>query len=339
MFEKGRLAVGGSLGGRCCRFANPWCLGGLGETLRLGRVGYGEVGIDALGEIAEFKFGEELLKGGIVGFLYPEHLLAEGEGCIEDNGGELFAEQRLLGILLHETANLVVLDFLGMGDHVLDGAKLGDEFLGCLLPHPGNAGDIVGGVAPKAEQVDDLRWALYAIFFANLLFADDFKTFFARMRTIHPHAGTQKLTIIFVGRHHKNADFIGRKPPCQGADDVVGLEAGNLDDRDAIGLQNLLDVGHRKADSLGGFFALSLVGRVGLMAESSAFGVEGNAYVVGILLSEHFFQRIDEAHHSRCILSAAVDSRRLDEGIVSTVNQRISIKQKQFFHDKKEVFG
>ena len=48
LFEKGRLAVGGSLGGRCCGFANPLCLGGLSETLCLGRVGDGEVGIDAL---------------------------------------------------------------------------------------------------------------------------------------------------------------------------------------------------------------------------------------------------------------------------------------------------
>ena len=58
----------------------------------------------------------------------------------------------------------------------------------------------------------------------------------------------------------------------QCADDVIGLKALDFDDRDAVGLEDALDVGHGNEDALRGLFAVGLVGLIVLVSESVAAG-------------------------------------------------------------------
>ena len=58
----------------------------------------------------------------------------------------------------------------------------------------------------------------------------------------------------------------------QCADDVIGLEAFDLNDGDAVGLEDALDVGHGNEDALRGLFAVGLVGLVVLVPEGVAAG-------------------------------------------------------------------
>ena len=90
-----------------------------------------------------------------------EHEVVPGDfdGHVEDDGGEFLGEQRLVGVGL-DVFLLLAFELRGIGDEILDGAELGDEFFRGLLADAGDAGDVVGGVAPQAEDVDDLLRAL-----------------------------------------------------------------------------------------------------------------------------------------------------------------------------------
>ena len=58
--------------------------------------------------------------------------------------------------------------------------------------------------------------------------------------------------------------------------------------------------------------------------------VEGYTDVCGLLRTQHFFQRIDEAVYGRSILSFGVDARIFDECVVGTIDERIGVEQKEF---------
>ena len=70
---------------------------------------------------------------------------------------------------------------------------------------------------------------------------------------------------------------------------------------------------------------LGFVGRESLAAERRAMRVEGHANVCRLLLLEHLVQRVTEANNGTGILTFGVDSRVLDERIIRTINERVSV--------------
>lgn len=76
-------------------------------------------------------------------------------GDIDLNRREVFREQCLIGIGLEIFAELAF-DLCGMGEEIFDRIPLSDEFLRGFFANPWNAGNVVGGIAPQAEDVDDL---------------------------------------------------------------------------------------------------------------------------------------------------------------------------------------
>ena len=106
-------------------------------------VGEAEVGEHLARKLAELELIEDGVQEGVVGFLESQLRLVEIDRCIETDGCELLGEEGLVGMLVDEVAEFVVFDVVGMGDHLLDGAKLRDEFFGGLLADPRDAGDVV----------------------------------------------------------------------------------------------------------------------------------------------------------------------------------------------------
>ncbi len=74
------------------------------------------------------------------------------------NRRKFFREQGLIGVGLKVLTEFAF-DFLGVGEQIFDRIPLSDEFLRGFFADPWNAGDVVGGIAPQTEDVDDLSGA------------------------------------------------------------------------------------------------------------------------------------------------------------------------------------
>ena len=97
----------------------------------------------------------------------------EGDRHISDDGGQPFRHAYLFGILL-DASFLDALEFASVGQQVLDGAILLDEFLGGFGTHTWAAGNVVGSIAHETQDVDELGGALDAVFAFDFLHAHDF---------------------------------------------------------------------------------------------------------------------------------------------------------------------
>ena len=113
---------------------------------------------------------------------------------------------------------------------------------------------------------------------------------------------------------------------CEGSDDIIGLVAFYLEHRDTVCRKNIFDNRYGKAYRFGRFLSLCLVGRIGFVTESAAVRVEGNAYMRRLTLGNHLFKRVNKAENGRRVLPLRVDSRILDKGVISAINQRVSVK-------------
>ena len=66
--------------------------------------------------------------------------------------------------------------------------------------------------------------------------------------------------------------------------------------------------------------------REGFVAECTAVRVEGNAQVRRAALAEDHLERVDKAEDGRRVLPLRVYARVLYKSIISTINQRVSVK-------------
>ena len=66
--------------------------------------------------------------------------------------------------------------------------------------------------------------------------------------------------------------------------DPAGGTFRHFDDRDIVGLENLLDDGCAEADGFGSLLALSLIRGIGFVAEGASGRVEGHTDMCGLLL-------------------------------------------------------
>ena len=87
----------------------------------------------------------------------------------------------------------------------------------------------------------------------------------------------------------------GGRPPHQRRDHVVGLEAGDLEDRDLEGLHQLARDRDLRREVLGLRVAGRLVVRVELVAEVLPARIEDHQQVVGRLLADHLAEHRHEA--------------------------------------------
>ena len=79
----------------------------------------------------------------------------DGQRDVGHDLGELLVERQALGARL-DVLLLLALQLIGVGQEPLHGAELVDQLRRGLVPHPGNAGDVVAGVALQRDEVEVL---------------------------------------------------------------------------------------------------------------------------------------------------------------------------------------
>ncbi len=289
-------------------------------------------------EACDERFEFELLidgdKGFGVGFLTAQRLGGDVGGNVGDDGDELFRHAYLPGVVYYFFLQRAF-ELVGIVEKILYRAELGDEFSRRLLSHTGAAGHIVGGVALECKQVYYLTRRGNAIALAHLLGAADLEALTFDGRAVHEHAVGDELAVVLVGRHHVCGEpfFAGASREC--AYHIVGLISLDLYHRYSVGLEDILDVWYGQSDVFGLFVASGLVFGVLLMAESMAVGrIEAHGDISGILLLEEVVESIYKAENRRGVEAGRCHSRRAQQGIVGTVDQRVGVEQKEFlfFH-------
>jgi hypothetical protein len=204
------------------------------------------------------------------------------------------SSSRLVGVGLDVFLQLAF-EFRGTGDEVFDRVELGDELFRRLLAHSGDAGNVVGGVAPQTKDVDDLRWTFNFPILEHRRQVDDFmiRPLAARL----PHAGAfrNELREILVRRDHERLELVQLRALHQRADDVVRLEAIDLQHGNPERAAKRLHVRNRGGEFLRHLIALRLIGRKKNVPRRGRGGVEGDADVGGVFLFENRQQRVDEA--------------------------------------------
>ena len=209
----------------------------------------------------------------------------------------------LFGVLLHLLLQ-GSLEAVGAGEQRLHTAILLYE-PGCgLLSYARTTGYVVGCIAHECQHVNDLCGPLQPPFGTHLGGSHDHRIGLAHGRLVHACVFAHQLAVVLVGRHHVGLYALLVGLACQRAYHIVGLVVLHFEARDAVGLQYLLDIGHRQADGLGSLLALRLILRIGFVAEGAARGVESHAQVGGLLLLNDLLQGVHKAQDGRCVLSA-----------------------------------
>ena len=121
-----------------------------------------------------------------------------------------------------------------------------------------DAWDIVGSIAPKSQDVNHLARVAEAIVGLYLGWAHNLYPIATLALFVDAHSGGDKLTKILVGGDHIDVVALCGSLVGQGADNIVGLVALNLQHGDAHSRQNLLNIGHCSNDILGVSLRLAL---------------------------------------------------------------------------------
>ena len=161
-------------------------------------------------------------------------------------------------------------------------AELADQLRGGLLAHAGHARDVVGRVALERLVVDHLVGPEPEPLVDPRDVVDD-RVLDARSGRHQPDPRRDELEHVEVDGDDRRLEVVARLELAgDRADDVVGLEARHLVDRDAQRLDDLADLGNWSRRSSGIRCAGRLVLGVLVVAERRPGQVEGDREVVGL---------------------------------------------------------
>ena len=304
-------------------------------------------------QLAEFQFVEDAVQLVHVGLLHAQRLAVERHARhLAAYRRQIFRVADLLRIGQHlgkrrllQFGQLVLpvgRCLLHAAQHLLDASEGGNHLLRRLGADARTARNVVGRIALQTQHIDDLRSGLEAVFVEHRLHIEHLISRPETLRLEDAAALRHELGIVLVGRHQEGVVFarlIGQ--PRQRSDHIVGLVVGDLEDRDAVCLDDALDPRHGHGDVFGLRLALCLVGRELLVAEGAALRVEADGDTFGFerhvesrhpLAAQHVLQGLDEAVDGTGVHSFAVDERLADEAVVGAVNQCVGIEQKKLFH-------
>jgi hypothetical protein len=193
-------------------------------------------------------------------------------------------------------------------------APLADQLRRTLLPDALHSRNVVARVAHQRAQVENalrrhaeallhLGWTETAVLHA--------------VEERDPLADQLHQVLVRGDDRHPG---LGRRLLHQGCDDVVGLEARDLEDRDAVGLHQLANHGNLRREILGLGLASRLVVPVELVAKAGAARIEDDHHDVGLLLAQHLAEHVDEpVGRSRGRAVGSAQTRDGEEGAVQAV--------------------
>ena len=231
------------------------------------RAGYGK---HFLQQRTELQLGEEGAEGLDVGIADFHGGDVEIDGELGFDGDKLFAEKNVVAIVEERFAIGFLFDFGGAVEGLLDGAEAADKFDGTFVADAGRAGNVVDGVAAEGHDIDDAggRDAEEFLDFGGI--ADEIV--FGRIEDGDFVA--DELQHVLVAGDDEDGVRGGGGFAGEGADDIVGLVAFELEDGNAIGFEGAADVGDL-LDEVGRHFgAVGLVALVLLFFERLGLEVE-----------------------------------------------------------------
>ena len=182
--------------------------------------------------------------------------------------------------------------------HSVQAAELCQQLLGGFGANPGNAGDIVGGIAHQGFQVNQL-FRLEAVFLLKQLLGVQRGGGLPRLGDdkLYVHIPVNQLQAVPVTGDDDalpgvvGADFAHR------ANHIVRFPALAFINGNAHGLQHLLHNGHLLGKLLRHGVAGGFVAVIFLVAEGGAVEVKGNCHGIGLLLLLHPFQNVQKAEN------------------------------------------
>ena len=170
--------------------------------------------------------------------------------------------------------------------------------------------------------------------FRQLGQADDLVVVALATRFPHESGRGKELGEVFVRGDHERLETGGFGAFHQGADDVVRLEAVDLEHRDSERAAEVFDVRDGGGEFLWHLVALRFVSRIAEVARRRRGGVEGDADVARLLFFEDEQQRIDEAVKCGRVDALRVANGILDEREMGAVNQGHAVEQEKAVHGR-----
>src|SRR6202166_2374398 len=189
---------------------------------------------------SEFEFGEELAEEIEVGFAGMHGFDIEFDGNVGIDGGHAFAEENNVAIIEKRFAVGFLFHFGGAIESFLHRSELPDDFDGALFADAGGSGDVVDGVAAEGHDVDDALGRDTENFFDLGGVADEIV--FGRIQDLI--VVINELHHVFVAADDVDGVVYGGGFSGQGADYVVGLEAREFENRNAVGFECAANVGN-----------------------------------------------------------------------------------------------
>ena len=148
-------------------------------------------------------------------------------------------------------------------------------------------------------------------------------------RTVHAHPIAHQLAIVLIRGDHIDLSACLGSVHAECTDDIIRLVVEDFDGGDAVGLQQLPDERYGYAYPLGGLFTLGLVLGIFPMPKCPSRRVKDDSDLVGVLLPQQIFKHKHEAEDSAGITPFGVDPWGLDEGIVGSIDEGVSIEEKE----------
>ncbi len=111
--------------------------------------------------------------------------------------------------------------------------------------------------------------------------------------------------------------------------DIVSLISRHFHHRNAVSLDYILDIWNGQCYILRLLIALRLVLRISFMAECGTGRIETHRNVGWIIFFEKLVESVHKSEYSRRVEPLGGHARSTNQGVVSTVNQCVGIKQKK----------
>ncbi len=289
------------------------------ELHRSGRRGAGRAQL--LDEREELELGEDLAQRLDVRRIAMQGLGVERHLQIGMDGRQLLRQPRLLGVLLETLAVRLAGDLAGPRQEILQRAVLLDQPLGPLLADPRHARDVVDRVPHQGQDVGHLL-GRHAEVLGDLLRSVEL----VAPGVVERDPGLDELHQVLVGgdQHHLVAG-LGRAAG-EGAQHVVRLVAGELQDGDAVGLQHPADQRDLALQVLRHRAAVRLV-VLELVAAEGPPPLERHPDQLRVLLAQELLEHGHEAVDGVGGLAAGV--REVADRVEGAEDVRVPVDQEQ----------
>ena len=301
-------------------------MGGVGRLFLHGAAGRQAELVDKLLEFQTQKQVVQLRPEGLTQVV----LRLEVQRRVGNDGGQPVAvPRRLLPLLQLAESGWLGVDVRHLRVQRVDAAVLLHQRHGGLFSDARYAGDVVGAVAHQRLQIDHVD-GRKAVGLPERLRRHILRGGLAHAGGHQLHLGVvgDELEAVLIAGDHDAVPAAGLAFAADGADEVVGLVAGQFVLGDAHRRQHLLERQHLHGQLLRHSLALRLIGRIRLVAERRLPPVEGDAQRLRLLLVQQALERGDKAVDGVGIQT--LPGGQGPDAVKGAVDDAVAVKNHQF---------